>query len=146
MTAQNVHFFIVMWKGWHLDRSPLAPSVPLEGSDTVQGLQAIERLRAAELLEGRKQQNVGKSRSSNIEESRVRGRRAQYRRYKGPFLEYLSFDDLKRDPRRWSEFFGTDNPLSRGESNISVPASLDLLAERIDVCTLAIKWLSFSSA
>lgn len=122
-----------MWRAWHLDRSPLAPSVPLEGSDTVQGLQAIERLQTVERLEGREHQGKGKYGSECNETSMERGRRARYRRYKGPFLEYLSIDDLKRDPRRWSEFFGTDNALSRGKCNISIPASLDLLAERIDV-------------
>jgi hypothetical protein len=122
-----------MWKAWHLDRSPLAPSVPLEGSDTDQGLQAIERSQTVERLEGRKHQGKGKHGSLSNETWREGSRRARYRRYKGPFLEYLSIGDLKRDPRRWSEFFGADDALSRGKCNISIPASLDLLAERIDV-------------
>lgn len=132
-----------MWRAWHLDRSPLAPSVPLEGSDTVDGLQAIERLRTVERLDGRKHQGKGNNGSLNNETWREGCRRARYRRYKGPFLEYLSIDDLKRDPRRWSEFFGDDNALSRRKCNISIPASLDLLAERIDVSVHANKGCFF---
>ena len=42
---------VPMLSGWTLRRSPLAPSVPLEGSETVQGLRTLERLRSASLLQ-----------------------------------------------------------------------------------------------
>ena len=117
-----------MWIPWNLVRNPLVPSVPLEGSDTVQGLRTLERLRAADLL----------SHSGDADEKRKTkraSRRSRYQRYKGPFIEYLGVDALTQgDGKPWKEFGGQQ--VGRREMDgrcFDVSGSLDLLAERIDV-------------
>lgn len=118
-----------MWIPWNLVRNPLVPSVPLEGSDTVQGLRTLERLRAAELLSS----VHGRENSGSSAGGKKRSRRSRYRRYKGPFIEYLGVEDLKGDGKPWKEFGGQQT--GRGETSrcFDVSASLDLLAERVDV-------------
>lgn len=117
-----------MWVPWNLARNPLVPSVPLEGSDTVQGLRTLERLRAAELLS---LDDPKKLKHSSIDTRRKR--RSRYQRYKGPFIEYLGVEDFKRDGKSWQEF-GGQNTGTRGITRcFDVAASLDLLAERVDV-------------
>jgi hypothetical protein len=106
---------------WNLFRNPLVSSVPLEGTDTVQGLRTIDRLRAAELLDTPAQRSNTKN---------TRSRRSAYKRYKGPFLEYLGVEDFKRDCKPWDAFAGMDSA-SEGR-RFDVPASLDALAERVD--------------
>jgi hypothetical protein len=129
-----------MFARWNLHRSPLAPGVPLEGTDTVEGLRQLERLRAASLLNNGNRNATG---AGGQAAPPVQHRRRRYQRYKGPFLEQLSVDDLKKYPRPWSQFSGITNvttPAAGGGSiyRISVqgytfPASLDLLCERIEV-------------
>ena len=110
---------------WNLQRNPLVPSVPLEGTDTVRGLSTLERMRTADLIVSNhkytpKKENVGV--------------RRRYQRYKGPFIEYLGLEDVKRDAKSWREFGGQESSkVPRGGGSFSIPASLDLLAERVDV-------------
>ena len=110
---------------WNLQRNPLVPSVPLEGTDTVRGLSTLERMRTADLIVSNhddtpKKENVGV--------------RRRYQRYKGPFIEYLGLEDVKRDAKSWREFGGQESSkVPRGGVSFSIPASLDLLAERVDV-------------
>ena len=134
--------------GWTLQRNPLAPGVPLEGTDTVEGLRTLERLRAASLLNGAGNLNgAAAAPGRQPAPPAAYNRRRRYQRYKGPFLEQLSVDDLKKDPRPWSQFSGittnTNAPPNGGGGNnnltrisiqgYSFPASLDLLCERIEV-------------
>jgi hypothetical protein len=114
------------FRGWTLRRNPLAASVPLDGSDTVQGLRDLERLRSAALLRGG-------SHSSTLRASHGPSQRRQkYRRFKGPYMEQLTFDDLKKAPRSWSQFLGL-READWTVQGYSVPATLDLLCERIEV-------------
>lgn len=127
-----------MWVPWNLQRNPLVPSVPLEGSDTVQGLRTLERLRAAELLSVE-----GTYRNSRHDRDKIRSsrpRRSRYQRYKGPFIEFLGAEDLTREGKPWKEFGGQMTSKRNGTRFFDVPASLDLLSERIDVRT----WLNES--
>lgn len=108
------------------------PSVPLDGTDSVQGLRTLERLRAADLLDTLQNKSKYKS-DANIGDRHRTARRRRYQRYKGPFVEYSTLEDLKRDPRPWKDFSG-HNASGRGDDRyFDVPACLDLLAERIDV-------------
>lgn len=122
---------------WRLQRSPLAPSVPLDGTDTVQGLQTLERLRAARLLPNNA--TGGPPNGTRQAPPAPPSRRRRYQRYKGPYLEQLAIDDLKKDPRPWAQFTGVPagdgGPLG---SSYTVPASLDLLCERMEVIYILI--------
>ena len=118
--------------GWRLHRSPLAPSVPLEGSETVQGLRTLERLRAASLLSDGSSTSGGGPTAAGAARNAAPpapSRRRRYQRYKGPFIEHLSTDDLKKDPRPWSQFSGRSEEAT---FSFSIPASLDFLCERLD--------------
>jgi hypothetical protein len=121
-----------MWLPWNLSRNPLVPSVPLDGTDSVQGLRTLERLRAAELLDTLQNDSQCKSDKSARERQRA-ARRRRYQRYKGPFVEYSTLEDLKRDPQSWKDFSGYSSRDRGDERHFDVPARLDLLAERIDV-------------
>jgi hypothetical protein len=119
-------------RGWTLTRSPLAPSVPLDGTETVEGLRSLERLHLAALLNDQ-QAALGTSygrRNSRAAQSR----RRRYQRFKGPFVEQLTLDDLRRDPRPWQEFIGKPRASSEGSvfNSCNVAASLDLLCERFE--------------
>jgi hypothetical protein len=136
-----------MFGRWTLQRNPLAPGVPLEGTDTVEGLRNLERLRAASLLNNANGNANGAGGAGRPAAPPAQNRRRRYQRYKGPFLEQLSVDDLKKDPRPWAQFSGittTTAPAPAGagggqnNNRISMqgytfPASLDLLCERIEV-------------
>lgn len=112
---------------WNLQRNPLVPSVPLEGTDTVRGLSTLERMRTAELI-------VSDRNHKDKPKKEHAGVRQRYQRYKGPFVEFLGLEDVKRDAKSWSEFGGRrGNKVPRGGGSFSIPASLDLLAERVDV-------------
>jgi len=131
-----------MFARWNLRRSPLAPGVPLEGTETVDGLRQLERLRAASLLNNGNRNAGG---AGGQAAAPAQNRRRRYQRYKGPFLEQLSVDDLKKNPRPWSQFSGITNITAPNAGagagaihRISIqgytfPASLDLLCERIEV-------------
>lgn len=88
-----------MWQPWRLLRSPLSPGVPLEGTDTVQGLRILERQRLAEAL----QQPADGSGSAAA--AAGAGWRRRFQRYRGPYIEQLSTEDLKREPRSWAVFW-----------------------------------------
>lgn len=112
---------------WNLQRNPLVPSVPLEGTDTVRGLSTLERMRTAELIVSDKN-HKDKPKKENA------GVRRRYQRYRGPFVEFLGLEDVKRDAKSWREFGGQrSSKVPHDGGSFSVPASLDLLAERVDV-------------
>lgn len=120
--------------GWRLRRSPLAPSVPLEGSETVQGLRTLERLltanRAAQ--NGGTTDGIGTSGAQHGSAADFSSRRRRYQRYRGPFLEHLTIDDLKKDPRPWKQFAAVEG--SRWTTlDYSIPATLDFMCERVEV-------------
>jgi len=118
---------------WNLFRNPMLASVGLEGTDTVQGLKTIDRLRAAQLLDHG-------APSSRTPKTKPASRRS-YRRYKGPFIEFLGVDEFQRDPKAWADFFGTTpTAAATAARTFDVPGSLDALFERFDeniVCFLA---------
>ena len=141
--------FSFFWNQHHLERSPLSLSVPLDGTDTVMGLRTIERLQAANLLQSRAQDNTV-ARHHHPSDTPTAARRRRYRRYKGPFIEYLALEDFTKSPRPWDQFFSFSSPsspppnppqppnasMSRfllDNTSYTIPASMDLLYERIDV-------------
>lgn len=111
---------------WLLRRSPLAPAVPLEGSDTVQGLSTLERLRRAELLP-----DAGEARHGGGNGGGGGWRRA-YQRYRGPYLEQLTGADLQAAPKGWALFWHGGERGSAADA-YSLPASLAVLRERAEV-------------
>lgn len=113
--------------GYSINRSPLAPAVPIEGSDTVQGLRTLERLRASNLLNNDNPRTSGRAASASKP-----SRRSKYQRFKGPFIEHMTIEDLKRDPKPWKVFAinGDDAQL---HDAYNIPASLDILFERFEV-------------
>jgi hypothetical protein len=107
------------FSGHALSRSPLSPSVPLDGTDTVRGLRALERL---SLVGGEKAQSGVAHRHTPVIDT---GRR-HYKRYKGPFLEQLTLEDVQATPKPWGTFMG-------GPTAYSLPASMTVLQERLEV-------------
>ena len=95
----------------------MAPGVPLEGSDTVEGLRTLER-----------RHRVG----AVPPEGAALCRRAAYARYRGPYLEQLPVDEFKRDPRPWSLFL-RNGEQGRLANAYNVPPSLSALCERLEV-------------
>ena len=116
-----------MWVPWRLERSPLAPAVPLEGSDTVEGLQALERRRLTEALSGGAA--VGAAAAGRAGAAAT-GRRA-FQRYRGPFIDQLSIEDLKAAPKSWALFWRGGERASAADA-YSLPASLAVLHERTE--------------
>jgi hypothetical protein len=116
-----------MW-GHTLQRSPLQPAVPLEGSDTVQGLSTLARLRAANLLPPA----GGAPRGGAAAAAAAGGRRRRYQRFRGPFVEQATLDDLRAAPRPWTQFWGSADAGGGLGGAYNVPASADALAERVD--------------
>lgn len=112
-----------MLGSWMLRRSPLAAAVPLEGSDTVPGLRTLERLRSSNLLD------TGSSARSRGAQAPRPSRRSNYQRFKGPFIEQMSTDDLQKTPKPWKQFLGD------GNQGFNLPASVDVLSERTEVRT-----------
>lgn len=130
---------------WELRRSPLAPSVPLEGTDTVEGLRSLEQhMHISRTLNFSSSSQIkhdfGENPRKGPGDDKLHGwkeRRRRYRRYKGPFVEQLHLEDLKKEPQPWNNFFGRSSVENRrngaeDRSAYSIPASLDLLSERID--------------
>jgi hypothetical protein len=108
------------WFSSHaLSRSPLSPSVPLDGSETVPGLRALERL---SLVDGDAAHPVAAHHHGPVVDT---GRR-HYKRYKGPFLEQLTLEDVQAPPKPWGVFVG-------GPATYRVPASMAVLQERLEV-------------
>lgn len=89
-------------------RTPFAIAVPLAGTDSVMGLRQLERLA-----------------------HRRPSMRTRYRRFQGPFLEYLTLEDMTRTPRDWRQFWNCD-PKNMRLSSYSIPGSADALSERIE--------------
>lgn len=95
-----------LFAGRPLRRNPLSLAVPLDGTEHEMGLRQLERY-------SRRRPSV----------------RKRYRRYKGPFIEYLTVEDLKRGVRDWREFLHSRNAKM---DSYSVPGSLDALMERLE--------------
>lgn len=98
-----------MWTPWHLMRSPLAPGVPLEGTDTVAGLRMLERQRLSQLLSsvdpGGDGGRGGAAAGGPAAAAAGGGWRRSFQRYRGPFIEHLTTEDLKAAPKSWGVFW-----------------------------------------
>ncbi|PRW61143.1 Prenylated rab acceptor PRA1 isoform A [Chlorella sorokiniana] len=118
--------------GWLLRRSPLSSGVPLEGSDTVQGLRNLERMRLAELLQEPTSVTFASGRAgTSSTATNGGGWRRRFQRYRGPFIEQLAVEDLKADPKPWAVFWrGSES--GRWAAAYNLPASLDVLHERTE--------------
>ncbi|KFM23323.1 hypothetical protein F751_1019 [Auxenochlorella protothecoides] len=101
------------FEGHRLQSSPLCLSVPLDGTERVRGLHALERSAVGSL--------PGPSPSPSP------GRVA---RYKGPRLSALTLHDLKRPHRSWEEFSGWGAPCLDAAYNL--PHDLDCLLDRAE--------------
>ena len=118
--------------GWLLRRSPLSSGVPLEGTDTVQGLRTLERMRMAELLQEPSPATFASGRGGNGAAPSSGGWRRRFQRYRGPFIEQLAVEDLKANPKPWAVFWrGSEG--GRWADAYNLPASLDVLHERTEV-------------
>lgn len=127
---------------WRLQRSPLAPGVPLEGSETVEGLRTLERLRLAELLQ--QQQGGGGDAGGGRAGGRAGGSwQRAFQRYRGPFIEQLGPDDLKQDPKSWSIFWKGSERGQAAEA-YNLPASLAVLHERTEVSEWSVRGCGWS--
>lgn len=102
-TASKQRAAHIMRMPWQLLRNPLSPGVPLEGSDTVQGLRTLERRRMTEML----QQPAGGATAGAAAAAGggVGGWQRRFQRYRGPFVEQLSTEDLKQAPKNWTVFW-----------------------------------------
>lgn len=105
-----------------LDRSPLSPAVPLEGSESVQGLRTLERQRLTSEAAAAQPSAPDQPGAPAI----PTGRRT-YQRFKGPYIEQLAVEDLKAAPKPWGAFAGGS------VADYSVPASIAALQERMEV-------------
>lgn len=103
-----------------LRRSPLSPSVPLDGTETVRGLLALEKHHLLESFSDQNSQPMPR-------EQLFRSGRRYYQRYRGPFVEDITVDDLKRSPKPWNLFFGD------GSGAYNVPCDTSVLQERMEV-------------
>ena len=130
-------------RGHQYQRSPLSPGVPLEGSDTVQGLRQIDHLRRTEMLK----QSLGVPGgghhapcTSPVPALRAipsrwmiapAGNRQQYERYKGPYLSQLTAEHLQQQPRPWPEFIYASRTGAR-DMAYNVPSHTRMLWERME--------------
>ncbi|GMH33857.1 hypothetical protein BSKO_01691 [Bryopsis sp. KO-2023] len=89
-----------------LQRTPLSAAVPLDGTEHQMGLRQLERLNR-----------------------QTPGVRTRYRRYKGPFIEYLTVEDLKKEAREWNDFLHCSKSAL---DCYTVPGSVDALVERLE--------------
>uniref|UniRef100_A0A061SNT6 Uncharacterized protein n=1 Tax=Tetraselmis sp. GSL018 TaxID=582737 RepID=A0A061SNT6_9CHLO len=79
---------VLFGRAYELRATPLSSAVPLEGTDTIPGLRILE-------------QTVPASFQRNCFE--------RVRRYRGPYLQQLTTDHLKAEPKPWRTFFeGTE--------------------------------------
>ena len=104
----------------------MVPSVDLDGTDTVEGLKTLDRLRAARLLD------LDAPPKNNKNSKKSVSRRKAYKRYKGPFIECIGIDEFQRAPKPWSDFVGNSVAATSAAATFDVPASLDALFERVD--------------
>lgn len=103
-----------MFEGHRLPSSPLCLSVPLEGTDKVQGLHALER---SALEEWRRSPTpTGPS---------------KLRRYRGRRLSSLKAADLHAAARPWPAFLGREAPSF--DHAFTLPGDLEDLAGRVEV-------------
>lgn len=108
-----------LFSGHSFKRSPLSLSVPLDGSDTVRGLRTLER---ETLLNSDAVQPAAEQQHARP----VAAGRRHYQRYKGPFIEQLTLEDLQAEPKPWKAFLGSS-------TSYNVPASVAVLMERMEV-------------
>eukprot|EP00887_Chlorella_sp_A99_P003351 scaffold26.g3351.t1 len=109
-----------MFRGFFLARSPLAPSVPLEGSDTVAGLRPLERAR---LEEAAALPAAAGGRGGGW-------RRHAFQRYKGRSVEQLTLEELQAVPKPWRTFWCGER--GAWQQAYTVPASVEVLEERVE--------------
>lgn len=102
--------------GHHLASSPLCLSVPLEGTDKVEGLHVIER-----------------DAVNHKDEERVSQHFISPRADKGGLVQDLTVEDVKAEPRPWVEFAGWG--AASVDEAYNVPVDLSALSFRIEVCT-----------
>jgi hypothetical protein len=105
-------------------RSPshsLAATVPLDGTDTVEGLRSLERKQLSRLLE-----SGGDGFWTNCQ-----NRRRHYRLFKGPNIETVTVDDLQKHPSPWVDFLHTKDK-STFYNAYNIPANINILQERIE--------------
>ena len=99
--------------------TPLSHSVPLDGSEAVLGLRQLQRHQDGQKL-ARALEPAGQASTSGRTESA---------RYKGPFIDQLTLDDLARPPRPWAQFF-TGGPAGPWTAAYNVPEHTAMLRER----------------
>lgn len=104
-----------------INRSPMAATVPLDGTETVEGLRSLERKQLSRLLEP-----GGDGFWANYQK-----RRRHYRLFKGPNVENLTLDDLQKQPRPWTDFLHTEDK-STFYNAYNIPANVNILQERIE--------------
>ena len=107
---------MLAFDGHHLASSPLCLSVPLEGTDKVPGLHAIERVAADQ------EDEAAPSSPQTASPFKIKGRRVQE----------LVLDDVKAEPRPWSEFAGWG--CRTLDDAYNVPPDLATLSIRVEVC------------
>ena len=113
--------------------SPLCPSVPLDGTDTVLGLRALDNYqRASEQAEA--VAGLAKHPGS-VQRIQQPQKRIQYHHYKGPYLEQLTPQHLRKQPQDWQLFIGMESQTGARTSwaaNFNVPENLAMLGERLE--------------
>lgn len=113
--------------------SPLCPSVPLDGSETVLGLRDLDKhhraTKEAEALAERSKQ------TSSVQQRSRPQSRSQHRRYQGPYIHQLTLQDLRRQPQDWQHFIGMEShsgPCTSWAASFNVPEHVNMLAERLE--------------
>eukprot|EP00210_Caulerpa_lentillifera_P002013 g1930.t1 len=93
-----------------MKRTPLSIAVPIDGTDRELGLKQLEQFAL-----------------------RKRSFRSQYRRFHGPFVEYLTPEELRDGLRDWKEFLHcTVKDIKLQLAVYTIPGSLLALSERVD--------------
>lgn len=104
-------------------RSPLSPCVPLDGTESVMGLQTLNRLQRA---------GIDPFQPNPPSDAAERTRRPRaYQRYRGPYLDQLTVEDIKRPAAPWKQFFYNGEHGKWSES-YNVPEDLAMLQERME--------------
>jgi len=89
--------------------SPLSAAVPLEGTDTVLGLRALEQ---------------------SVPAAAARQSFAQRRRYRGPYLEHVTLEQCRAPPKPWRELL--ERPGGGWRGAYSVPPDWDTVFDRAE--------------